>query len=131
MEMFQSNIYYYVRIKEYIVSTQEMCLEKTYQDVPRQIFKILANKSRRAKTYVPRNKFWKLSQKTRFLCVHKILVHAQHSCACTTLLAHSKLRQQPGPGPAGSWAGPAWFKMLLGLWGNQWVGGGWSFLSLT
>ena len=34
-----------------------------------------------------------------------------------------KLRQQPGPGPAGSWAGPAWFKMLLGLGGNQ--GGGW------
>ena len=36
------------------------------------------------------------------------------------------LRQQPGPGPAGSWAGPAWFKMLLGLGGNQGggVGGG-------
>jgi hypothetical protein len=33
-----------------------------------------------------------------------------------------KLRQQRGPGPAGSWAGPAWFKMLLGLGGNQ--GGG-------
>ena len=30
-----------------------------------------------------------------------------------------KLRQQPGPGPAGSWAGPAWFKMLLGLGGSQ------------
>ena len=28
----------------------------------------------------------------------------------------------PGPGPAGSWAGPAWFKMLLGLGGNR--GGG-------
>ena len=27
-----------------------------------------------------------------------------------------------GPGPAGSWAGPAWFKMLLGLGGSQ--GGG-------
>ena len=35
-----------------------------------------------------------------------------------------KLRQQPGPGPAGSWAGPAWFKMLLGLGGNQGGGGG-------
>ena len=41
------------------------------------------------------------------------------------------MRQQPGPGPAGSWAGPAWFKMLLGLGGNQggggepgWCGGG-------
>ena len=34
-----------------------------------------------------------------------------------------KLRQQPGPGPAGSWAGPAWFKMLLGLGGNQGGGG--------
>ena len=33
-----------------------------------------------------------------------------------------QLRQQPGPGPAGSWARPAWFKMLLGLGGNQ--GGG-------
>ena len=32
--------------------------------------------------------------------------------------------QQPGPGPAGSWAGPAWFKMLLGLGGNQGGGGG-------
>ncbi len=35
-----------------------------------------------------------------------------------------KLRQQPGPGPAGSWAGPAWFKMLLGLGGNRGGGGG-------
>ena len=37
------------------------------------------------------------------------------------------MRQQPGPGPAGSWAGPAWFikfKMLLGLGGNQGGGGG-------
>ena len=33
-------------------------------------------------------------------------------------------RQQPGPGPAGSWAGPAWFKMLLGLGGNRGGGGG-------
>ena len=32
-------------------------------------------------------------------------------------------RQQPGPGPAGSWAGPAWFKMLLGLGGNPGGGG--------
>ena len=35
-----------------------------------------------------------------------------------------KLRKQPGPGPAGSWAGPAWFKMLLGLGGTRVVGGG-------
>ena len=26
-------------------------------------------------------------------------------------------------GPAGSWAGPAWFKMLLGLGGNRGAGG--------
>ena len=39
-------------------------------------------------------------------------------------LLFPKLRQQPGPGPAGSWAGPAWFKMLLGLGGNQGGGGG-------
>ena len=32
--------------------------------------------------------------------------------------------KQPGPGPAGSWAGPAWFKMLLGLGGNRGGGGG-------
>ena len=38
-----------------------------------------------------------------------------------------KLRQQSGPGPAGSWAGPAWFKMLLGLGGNQ-GGGGWKWV---
>ena len=40
------------------------------------------------------------------------------------ILLGPKLRQQPGPGPAGSWAGPAWFKMLLGLGGNQGGGGG-------
>ena len=40
------------------------------------------------------------------------------------LAAWPKLRQQPGPGPAGSWAGPAWFKMLLGLGGNRGGGGG-------
>ena len=33
-----------------------------------------------------------------------------------------QLRQQPVLGRTGSWAGPAWFKMLLGLGGNQ--GGG-------
>ena len=36
MEIVQSNIYYYERIKGYIVSTQELCLRKTYQDVPRK-----------------------------------------------------------------------------------------------
>ena len=74
--MFQSNIYYYVRIKEYIVSTQEMCLEKTYQDVPRQILKILANKSRRTKTYQEQS--W------------KVLTNAQDSCACTRVLCMLK-----------------------------------------
>ena len=39
----------------------------------------------------------------------------------------------PGPGPAGSWAGPAWFKMLLGLGGGARVvggGGGGNFFKL-
>ena len=39
IEMFQSNIYYYERIKWYIVSIQELCLQKTYQDVPRKKWK--------------------------------------------------------------------------------------------
>ena len=38
-KMFQSNIYYYGWIKGYIVSTQELCLQKTYQDVPRKSWK--------------------------------------------------------------------------------------------
>ena len=63
MEMFQSNIYYYVRITCYIVSTQEMCLEKTYQDVPRQMLNILANKSKRTKTY--QDKSWKTCEQNQ------------------------------------------------------------------
>ena len=35
----------------------------------------------------------------RFLCMHKILVHAQHSCACTTLLCMHWRGQGPRPGP--------------------------------
>ena len=36
-----------------------------------------------------------------FLCMHKILVHAQHSCACTTLLClHNTLVQKSARGPA-------------------------------
>ena len=64
MEMFQSNIYYKLSLKGYIVSTQELCLRK------------------------------------RFLCMHKILVHAQDSCACTTLLRiHNTLvHALEGPG---------------------------------
>ena len=34
-----------------------------------------------------------------FLCMHKILVHAQHSCACTTLLCMHWRDQGPRPGP--------------------------------
>ena len=60
MEIVQSNIYYYEKIKGYIVSRQELCLQKTYQDVPRKNEKLVTN--------------------------HKILVHAQDFCACTTLL---------------------------------------------
>ena len=103
--MFQSHICYYVRIKEYIVSTQEMCLEKTYQDIPRPMFKILANKSRRTKTDVARQKLENLSQMTRFLCMHKILcmhstlVHAQHSCACPGRLIFVWVPAL-GPGPS-------------------------------
>ena len=48
MEMFQSNMYYYVRIKKVYCAC------------------------------------------TRFLCMHKILVHAQHSCACTRVLCIHK-----------------------------------------
>ena len=47
---------------------------------------------------------------TRFLCMHKILVHAQHSCACTTLLCMHWKGQGPRPGPkqkAPPRAGPA------------------------
>ena len=36
---------------------------------------------RRTKTY--QEKLDLLSTKSKFLCMHKILVHAQHSCACT------------------------------------------------
>ena len=42
----------------------------------------------------------------------------------SVLISCGSSSQQPGPGPAGSWAGPAWFKMLLGLGGNQGGGGG-------
>ena len=95
MEMFQSNIfYYYVRIKEHIVSTQEMCLEKTtYQHVPRKKLKILANKSRRTKTYQEKSE--KLVKRI------KILVHAQDSCECTTLLCMpiTLVHALEGPGP--------------------------------
>ena len=45
---------------------------------------------------------------TRFLCMHKILVHAQHSCACTTLLCMHWRGQGPTPGPKKSAEGPAW-----------------------
>ena len=39
---------------------------------------------------------------TRFLCMHKILVHAQHSCACTTLFCLHWRGQGPSPGPKNS-----------------------------
>ena len=42
---------------------------------------------------------------SRFLCMHKILVHAQHSCACTTLLCMHWRGQGQRPGPKKS-AGP-------------------------
>ena len=35
-----------------------------------------------------------------FLCMHKILVHAQHSRACTTLLCMHWAREPRGQGPS-------------------------------
>ena len=70
MEIVQSNIYYYEMIKWYIVSIQELCLQKTYQDVPRKSGKTC-------------HKSLDSCACTRFLCMHNTLVHAQHSCACT------------------------------------------------
>ena len=61
---------------------------------------------RRTKTY--QEKLEILSNKSRFLCMHKILVHAQHSCACTTLLCMHWRGQGPRPGPKKSAGGPAW-----------------------
>ena len=53
-------------------------------------------------------KSWKFCQtKSRFLCMHKILVHAQHSCACTTLLCMHWRGQGPRPGPKKSAVGRA------------------------
>ena len=44
---------------------------------------------------------------SRFYCMHKILVHAQHSCACTTLLCMYWAREPRGQGPSqGPGAGP-------------------------
>ena len=45
-----------------------------------------------------------------FLCMHKILVHAQHSCACTTLLCMHWRGQGPRPGPKKKrrGSGPGW-----------------------
>ena len=47
-----------------------------------------------------RNHIATTSQMSRFLCVHKILVHAQHSCACTTLLCMHWAREPRGQGPS-------------------------------
>ena len=84
MGMFQSNIYYHVRTKGYIVSTQELGLHKR-------------------------------------LCMHKILVHAQDSCACTTLLCmrNTLVHALEGPGTtAGTqkkrWPRPDPQRFLLG-----------------
>ena len=63
-------IFIILKDKRVYCVTQELCLQKTYQDVPR--------------------KKWKTCHKsqdscacTSFLCMHNTLVHAQHSCACT------------------------------------------------
>ena len=36
---------------------------------------------------------------SRFLCMHKLLEHAQHSCACKTLLCMHWAREPRGQGP--------------------------------
>ena len=76
-KQFQSNIYYYASIKG--------VLRISGRDVPRRTKK--------------NEKFCHLSNKPRFLCMHKILAHAQHSCACTTLLCMHWRGQGPRPGP--------------------------------
>ena len=91
MEMFQSNIYYYVSI------TGVLCISG--KDVPRNTWK------RRTKTY-QELKLENLSKCKRFLCMLKILVHAQHSCACTTLLCMHWRGQGPRPGPNKKAAAP-------------------------
>ena len=100
-KMLQSNIHYYERIKLYIVSIQELCLQKTYQDVPRKSLKTCQQNQDSCAC-------------TRFLCMHKILVHAQHCCACTTLLCMHWRGQGPRPGPKKSAGGPAWASALFG-----------------
>ena len=92
MKVLQSNVYIHVRIKEYIVSTQEMCLEKTYQDVPRNMLNILANKSRRTKTY---------QEQVGKLVTNYMILHAQDSGACTTLscMHNTLVHALEGQGP--------------------------------
>ena len=67
IEMFQSNIYYYERIKLYIVSIQELCLQKTYQDVPRTNWKT-CHKSQDSCAC------------TRILCMHQNLKPKNNPC---------------------------------------------------
>ena len=74
---------------------------------------------RRTKMY--REKLEILSNKSRFLCMHNILVHAQHSCACTGgARAQGRdptKKQPPRAGPAA-----VFFGVLgsgLGLWPLQ------------
>ena len=54
-------------------------------------------------THLPNNRDLFLGP--RFLCMHKILEHAQHSSACTTLLCMHWTGQGPGLGPKKA-AGP-------------------------
>ena len=53
---------------------------RTYLDTS-QVRSNLTNENRKT-----RWKMSRLSRMFRFLCMHKIFMHAQHSCACTTLL---------------------------------------------
>ena len=53
----------------------------------------------RTDTYQDKLEF--LSNKSRFVCMHRILVHAQHSCAFTTPLCmqNTLVHALEGPGP--------------------------------
>ena len=55
------------------------------------------------------------SQMSRFLCMNKILVHAEHSCAYTTLLCMHWRGQGPRPGPTKKRAGPGGLFWVLTL----------------
>ena len=90
MEMFRSNIYYYVRIKEYIVHAQDSCACTTllcmHNTLVRAQHSCACTGGARAQGPDPKNSLvhaQECCECSRILCMHKNLVHAQESCACT------------------------------------------------